>query len=580
MPVDSPLRPRFWRAASVAIVVLCLAACGGGGSGGEGNAGGETAPPPLANGDQPFVDTAAYSSQPDAALDSAVEGAAVTRHRITLGGADIAYTARAGHLIARSPEGAALASMFHVSYTADGAAAATRPVTFFFNGGPGSASVWLHLGSFGPRRLATGVPATTLARPFAMVDNAESLLDTTDLVFVNAVSTGLSQAIRPYSNRSFWGVDADAALFRDFIVRWLEANARQASPRYLYGESYGGPRSAVLARLLEAAGVSLDGVVLQAPAMDYNSNCAISDTSRISCAGFLPTYALTGAWFRLLNPPAPADDAYAAAMRTLTREVYAPAVLGLFAGRATDPALPGQLAGWTGLPASAWVSQLNLGPSSFQRSLLPGTLLGRYDARVTAPVGSALASEGDPSSTLIGSSFASAIVRELRDTLRYTNASTYVVLSSAIQGWNFSHAGRSLPDTIPDLAAALAANPRLRVLAVNGYHDLATPFHVTELDLARLNAGDRVQVRNYAGGHMSYLDDATRVRQKADLVAFYRSSLAASAALRREMPQSRHAGVAVDRVGTPPAVPAAAVPEAVFQVPWREPWVPPRSGGR
>jgi carboxypeptidase C (cathepsin A) len=572
MQLRSLVRQRLRRLALASILGLGLAACGGGGS--SDNTAGET--PPLANGDQPFVDTAAYSSLPDAALASAIEGAAVTRHRITLGGVDIAYTARAGHLIARSPDGAAQAKMFHVSYTADGAAAATRPVTFFYNGGPGSASVWLHLGSFGPRRLVTGVPATTLPRPFAMVDNPESLLDTTDLVFVNAVSTGLSQAIRPFSNRSFWGVDADAALFRDFIVRWLEAHARQASPRFLYGESYGGPRSAVLARLLEAAGVSLDGVILQSPAMDYNSNCAVSDTPRISCAGFLPTYALTGAWFRLLNPPAPADDAYAAAMRTITREVYAPAVQGLFAGAATDAALPGQLAGWTGLPAASWVSQLNLDPGVFQRNLLPGTLLGRYDARITAPNGSALASEGDPSSTLIGSSFASAIVSELRDTLRYSNASTYVLLSSAIEGWTFSHAGRELPDTIPDLAAVLTANPRLRVLAVNGYHDLATPFHVTELDLARLNAGSRVQVRNYAGGHMSYLDDATRVRQKADLVAFYRGSLAASAAQRREMPMSRHAGVAVDRVGPLSAVPAAAVPEAMFQVPMREPWVPPR----
>ena len=552
-------------------LAAAVAGCGGGGSGADTAVGTQ---PPAGGSDAVFIDPAAYSSAADAGLAAAEEGAAVTRHRITLGGREIAYTARAGHLIARSPEGVAQASMFHVSYNADGAPAATRPVTFFYNGGPGSASVWLHLGSFGPRRIATGVPSTAGTQPFPLVDNAESLLDTTDLVFVNAVGTGLSQAIRPFSNRSFWGVDSDAALFRDFVVRWLEANGRQASPRYLYGESYGGPRTAVLARLLEAAGVRLDGLILQSPAMDYNSNCGVSATLRSSCAANLPTYALVGAWHRLTSPAAPEDDTYAAAMREISRTVYGPAVQALLGGAAFDATLPPRLAGWTGYAEAGWSARPNLDPGSFQRQLRPGQLLGRYDARIAVPNGSALAAEGDPSSTLIGASFASAIGSYLRDTLGYRNGSTYVMLSSAIDSWTFAHAGRPLPDTIPDLAAALAANPRLRVLAISGYHDLATPFHVTELDLARLDAGARVQVRNYAGGHMSYLDDATRVRQKADLVAFYQAAPAVAAAV-REMPLSRQARVAVDRVGTLPLTPQPPVPEAAFQVPRREPWVPP-----
>jgi carboxypeptidase C (cathepsin A) len=571
MRMPSRICSAFRRGALAGLLAAGLTACGGGGGGADAPA---VTTPPSGTGETGFVDPTAYSSLADAGLAAAEEGAAVTRHRITLGGSEIAYTARAGHLIARSPEGAAQATMFHVSYTADGAAAAMRPVTFFYNGGPGSASVWLHLGSFGPRRIATGVPSTSGAQPFPLVVNDESLLDTTDLVFVNAVGTGLSQAIRPFSNRSFWGVDVDAALFRDFIVRWLEAHGRQASPRYLYGESYGGPRTAVLARLLESAGVRLDGLILQSPAMDYNSNCGVSITNRISCAGNLPTYALVGAWHRLPSPPAPADDAYAAAMRDVTRDVYGPAVQALLGGAPFESTLPSRLAGWTGYPAAAWSARPNLDAGTFQRQLLPGQLLGRYDARIAVPNGSALAAEGDPSSTLIGASFGSAIGSYLRDTLGYRNGSAYVLLSAAIESWNFGHAGRALPDTIPDLAAALAANPRLRVLAVNGYHDLATPFHVTELDLARLNAGARVQVRNYPGGHMSYLDDATRGRQKADLVAFYRAAPAVAAA-EREMPLSRQARVAVDRVGTPPLTPQRPLPEAMFQVPRREPWVPP-----
>src|SRR5258706_558888 len=148
------------------------------------------------------------------------------------------------------------------------------------------------------KRPAGGAPATTAAAPFPLVDNESSLLDTTDLVFVNAVGTGLSEAIAPFTNQSFWGVDKDAAVFRDFVVRYIAANNRQASPKFLFGESYGGPRTAVLAHLLESAGVALTGLVLQSPALDYNSNCAIPAGS-ISCARYPPSYAAGGVPFSL-----------------------------------------------------------------------------------------------------------------------------------------------------------------------------------------------------------------------------------------------------------------------------------------
>lgn len=572
------------RRAALAWLLATLAACGGGGGGGEPTPSPPAVPPAAAT-DEPYDDPQAYSSLRDGALAGATEAAAVTRREITLGGNRIAYTARAGHLIARAPgSGAAQASMFHVAYTADGANAATRPVTFFYNGGPGSATVWLHLGSFGPRRIATGVPATNLPRPFAVVANDESLLDVSDLVFVDAVGAGLSTAIAPYTNRSFWSVGADAALFRDFVVRWLQAHGRSASPRFLYGESYGGVRSGVLARLLEEAGVALDGVVLQSPAMDYNSNCGVG-AAGVGCAAYLASYALVGAWHGLVAPAGDADT-HAAAMRGFALDVYAPAVAALANGGSFDAALPPRLATATGLAASWWVAQPSLPPEVFRTRLLPQQLVGRYDGRVAAARGSALAAEGDPSSTLIGASFAAAIASELRDTLRYRNASTYVLLSQAIESWSFAHGGRALPDAIPDLAEALRLNPRLRVLAANGYHDLATPFHLTELDLARIVAPGRIAVRNYPGGHMSYLDDATRVRQKADLRAFYAEALAARAAAAAAAPDdARRRALAWrgawaerpprDRAGVPPTLPQPPLPQAAFQVERREPWVPP-----
>lgn len=551
------------------LLLLVLTACGGGGRGGDAPA----APPPA---EPPgLTDTTVYSSAPDAALPGAVEAAAVSTQTLGAGGQTLTYTATAGHLIARDANGAAQAAVFHVSYTLPGADPATRPVTFFYNGGPGSASVWLQLGSFGPKRLVTGVPHTTLARPFAMMDNAEHLLGQSDLVFVNAVGSGYSQAIAPFTNRSFWGVGSDAALFRDFIRRWLAANDRAASPKYLFGESYGGPRTAVLARRLQEAGVMLDGLVLLSPAMDYNSNCGI--TATVGCAGYLPSYAAVGA-FHGITTPVPGDlDAWMTQARAYAASVYAPAVQAWLADRQPRPALWQPLADLTGLPAARWEAQLNVGATEFRQQLVPGQLLGRYDGRMKAPLGSPLAAGGDPASSWIASSFAQGIDTHLRDQLSYRSASPYVVLSNAINYWDFGHAGRTLPDTLPDLAEALAQNPRLRVLAVSGYHDLATPFHLTETDLARVDAS-RVQVRNYVGGHMMYLDDATRVQQLADLKAFYAATLALRATAdagpaRRAL--AAQPFVMRDRAGTPQA-PGSVAPtnEPVFQAPLRDPWVP------
>jgi len=511
---------------SVAVAVL-LSACGGGGGGGSNppTAQPPTLPPPS-NGNQPYLDPTAYSSARTASLASAVEAAAITRHQITLRGTTIDYTATTGHLTARNAtSGAQEASFFYVAYTVDNQNAATRPVTFFYNGGPGSASVWLHLGSFGPKRLVTGDPSTTAPTPFPLVDNQETLLDTSDLVFVDAIGSGYSEAIAPNTNQTFWGVDADARVFRDFIVRYLTVNNRLVSPLFLFGESYGTTRSAVLANLLESAGVGLRGVVLQSSVLNYNTNCGVA-TLNLSCAGYLPSYGAVGAYFNLANP-APSDlPAFAQQVRDYTATTYSPAVTTFLASN-TLPAMTvlNQLAAFTGIPTSLWQVDFNLGPDTFQNQLVPGTLIGRYDARVAAPVGSPLASQGDPSSTFISAQFSSTINGYLVNVLQYGNASTYVLLSNAIANWNFSHDGNALPDTIPDLAAALAQNPQLKVLAVSGYHDLATPFYLTELDLARLGSQPGVAVRNYGGGHMTYLDDTSRPLERADLQTFYQNAL-------------------------------------------------------
>jgi hypothetical protein len=200
-------------------------------------------------------------------------------------------------------------------------------------------------------------------------------------------------------------------------------------------------------------------------------------------------------------------------------------------------------------------------------------VIGRYDARVSAPVGSDLALDGDPSSSLISASFEVAITGYLRDTLRYRNASPYVMFSRAIESWDFRHGGKDLPDTIPDLGAALALNPQLRVLAINGYHDLATPFYQTELDLARLNLPSRVLVRNYAGGHMTYLDDAARVASKLDLQAFYRGTLSGAQSPMQSATQAP--ALRAQAMATPGASTLRHdFDSEAWRSPLRDPWVP------
>jgi carboxypeptidase C (cathepsin A) len=498
------------RLCAATLLAAWLAGCGGGG----GDAGGSGTPTGL-------VDTTPYSTAGGASLASADEAAAVTTHTVTIAGTPIGYTATAGHLGARAPvSGAPEASMFYVAYTVPSRAGPNRPIVYFYNGGPGSATVWLHLGSFAPRRVVTHAPSLNVPQPFSLVDNAESLIDVADLVFVDAVGTGYSEAIAPFLNQTFWSVDGDAGVMRDFIARYAAVNQRQASPTYLFGESYGTTRSAVLAHLMVAASMRLDGVVLQSSVLDYNSNCDMFGPAQLSCEGSFPSYGMVGAWFGLTHP-VPSDlDAYAQQLRDFSAASYGPAATAWVRFRQpAAPALLNQLVDLTGAPLDAWITNVDLDATTFRNRLISGQLLGRYDARIAAPNGSALTAGGDPSSTIITGPFTVAARSLLTSELQYNASAGYTLLSNAINSWDFSHDGRPLPDTIPDLAAAITQRPSLKILSLAGYHDLATPFRQTELDAARLGAQPGLALHTYPGGHMTYLDDGARPRIKADVAA-------------------------------------------------------------
>ncbi|RKP52241.1 S10 family serine carboxypeptidase-like protein [Trinickia fusca] len=538
---------------ALTIGTMILAACGAGdgaSSVASGAAKAQSATPQDTN--QPYTDQVAYSQNANDSLDISQvnEGAAIMHYQWSSGSTTVNYTTTTGHLTASDANGNPEASMSYVAYTAPSTNGQPRPVTFFYNGGPGSSSIWLRLGSFAPTRVATPDPLMTNWPNFPLVNNAQSLIDTTDMVFIDPPGTGLSEAISPNTNQSYWGCDQDVNVMRDFIRRYLAANNITNSPIYLYGESYGTPRTDMLALSLESAGVPLTGIVLQSAILNYfadstEATAVMQSTAGLALAtdtltGYFPGYAEVAMYFNQVSP-APASQAqYAQQMANFVTKNYSGFQNYSQSWTMSQIGDPNGL-GSSKLPSAttlrSWESGSSLtyqalkgyfSTTPFQTTLLPGTTIGRYDGRVSLPNSdSRLQSDGDPSDILLSQPFTTTLQTQMPNYLGYSapNA-TFMPLNDAIIGsWDFSHNGQQLPDTIPDLLGALQLNPQLKVLSVNGYHDLATPFFNTEKQLARLqtvpNLNPNLQVTFYPGGHMTYLDDGARPQLKADLVNYF-----------------------------------------------------------
>lgn len=545
-------------ASALCIAALMLAGCGGdSGSGASATAfkqvsanAQDASQSSAAN--RPYSDPVAYSLNAGDGLapTQVAERSAVMHYQWTSGSTTINYTTTTGRLTARDAKGNAEASMSYVAYTAPSTNGSPRPVTFVYNGGPGSSSIWLRLGSFAPTRMATPDPLMTNWPNYPLVDNTESLIDTTDMVFIDPPGTGLSEAILPNTNQKFWGCDPDVNVMRDFIQRYLAVNNRSASPIYLYGESYGTPRTDMLALALEASGVKLTGIVLQSAILNYyadaieataieNSTAGLAlDTDTL--AGYYPGYAEVAAYFNLASPRLIDQGLFAQ-----QSEIFATGQYNHFKKYAqtwvlSQLGIPDAL-GTPVLPPTRtleswqWPSSLTMqglqgyfNTNPFNNAMIPGTTIGRYDGRVSLPNSDPrLQADSDPSDILISQPFTTALATQMPDYLGYTapNA-TYMPLNDAIiQVWDFSHDGETLPDTLPDLVGAIKLNPNLKVLSENGYHDLATPFFNTEKQLARLQTvaglSPNLQVNFFPGGHMIYLDDVARPKMKADLVNYY-----------------------------------------------------------
>jgi carboxypeptidase C (cathepsin A) len=466
------------------------------------------------------------------------EKTSVTHHDITLSGKAIHYTATAGTLLIRDDDEKPYGSIFYIAYTQDGADPKTRPVTFLYNGGPGAATLWLHMGSVGPVRVVTSSPAATGAAPYQVVPNQYSLLDKTDLVFIDAPLTGYSRAVGKATPKDFAGVDQDLKAFEKFIARYITVNQRWNSPKVLFGESYGTTRSAGLSAVLQENGIALNGIVLLSSILNYGELAPGMDTQYINN---LPSYAAI-AWYhnKLQNKPAELKP-FLDEVRAFARGDYSEALAeGDQLPAAKLDAIAAKVSQYTGLSVQyVKEAKLRVSPTRFRKELLrgEGDILGRYDARFEGTdVDDAGESPGyDPSDTGITGAFVAAEHDYLSRELKYDTTDEYRPSANTIGDWDWKHRGagagrgfggqQAMPYVAGDLADTMRKNPKLKVLSANGYFDLATPFFATEFDLSHMmltpDLAKNVELTYYPSGHMVYLNVDALKDFKNDLDNFY-----------------------------------------------------------
>jgi carboxypeptidase C (cathepsin A) len=463
------------------------------------------------------------------------ETTAVTEHTIRIGGQAVAYRATAGNMLLKNDKDEPIGSLFYTAYTrSDAHDPSQRPIAFVYNGGPGSASAWLHMGAFGPRRIVTTNAAPTPPPPYQIVDNENSLIDVTDLVFIDPIGTGFSKPVGKGTGKDFWGVDEDAKSLAQFISQYVSRNGRWASPKYLIGESYGTTRSAVLVNRLQRDGMTFNGVVLISSVLDFET-LMFADGHDISYILYLPSYAATAVYHKVI--PAPPDlPAFLTEVRHYAMGDYADA---LAAGSTLSPerkaAVAKQLAAYTGLSEDYLAKadlRVNLRQYMAELQRSRGLVTGRLDSRFTGPMPDLLTENapGDPQSSAVSGAFTAAINTYLRGELKVDTEDRYV-MGGAVR-WSWAREGQrgwaSTTYVGSDLAQALVSNPNLRVEIENGYYDLATPFFATEYTVDHLPGlspvlRTHIALQYYDAGHMMYLLPPALAKLKQNVARFITS---------------------------------------------------------
>ena len=486
-----------------------------------------------------FAQRGARAAAPAPDTDAVHAGAAprevhvTTQHSATIGGQKIDYDATVGSVIIRNAKDEPTGEIYYIAYTKRGVTDEShRPLMFAYNGGPGSSSIWVHMGLLGPKRVDIPDTAHASPPPYTLVDNEYSMLDKADLVFIDPVGTGYSKPIGVGKGSDFWGVDQDANSLAQFVSRYLSETDRWNSPRYLMGESYGTTRSAALSALLQRRNIDLNGVILLSSVLDFQT-ITFDPGNDEPYVLYLPSYAAV-AWYHNALPTKPAQ------LRPFLKEVeqfathdYATALLQGDNLSAADRAkILDKLHEYTGLSRDYLDrADLRVTASQFEKELLrsQGKVLGRLDARFTGETGDLLAEDApyDPQSVDISSAYASLFNNYMHDDLNYGRDKIYAT-SGNVNPWDWTHgASRGWPghtNVATDLAQELMMNPKAHVLLNAGLFDLATPYFAAEWTMDHMGLPKQVRAQiteaEYESGHMVYVHVPSLAKFKANVGAF------------------------------------------------------------
>lgn len=462
----------------------------------------------------------------------------VTAHSAKIGGKTIEYGATAGTLTMADENGHPKAKMFFVAYNRAGVDdLSVRPITYCFNGGPGSSSVWLHLGAYGPKRVLMGDADDLVAPPWKLVDNNESLLDLTDLVFIDPVTTGYSRAVEGEDDSQFHGLNEDIRSVAEFIRLYTTRFDRWESPKFLAGESYGTTRAAGLSGYLQDRdGMYLNGIVLVSSILNFQT--ASFDTGNdLGSVLFLPTYAATN-WYHTTDKSVKREsiEDFAQAAREFAEGEYATALMrGDQLSAEERAAIVRKVSYYTGL-SEKYVDQANLRIKiwQFTKELLRDRekrTVGRLDSRFKGIDATARgeSSDFDPSMAAINGPYTATLNQYVRSELGFESDLPYEILTGRVHPWNYRQYTNRYVNVAETLRSAMTKNRDLRVYVANGYYDLATPFFATEYTFSHLGLDpslrDHVSMGFFEAGHMMYIRDESRRRLKKALTGFYKAAV-------------------------------------------------------
>ena len=461
---------------------------------------------------------------------------AETSHQITIDGQVVGYTATAGTLVLKEEDGTAKASVFFIAYTRDGEKdPSRRPLTFSFNGGPGSSSVWLHLGTLGPRRVLMDDEGWPLPPPYRLVDNDQSILDVTDLVFIDPVTTGYSRPAPEEDPSQFHGIEEDVEWVAEFIRLYTTRFERWASPKFLIGESYGTTRAAGLAgHLQQRHGMYLNGIMLVSSILNFQT-ARFDVGNDLPYILFLPTFTATAWYHQQLDSELQQDlRATLDEVEEFARGEYAEALmLGDDLDLEAEDRIVQKVARYTGLSPD-YVRQTNMRIliHRFVKELMreERRTVGRLDSRFTGSDRNAAREfyEYDPSYAAIQGPFTATLNDYVRRELEFESDLPYEILTGRVRPWSYDEYQNRYVNVAETLRQAMTRNPSLKVFVANGYYDLATPYFATEYTFKHLGLDpelrDQVSMGYYESGHMMYIHKPSLIQLKSDLAEFIRSA--------------------------------------------------------